>query len=314
MSTESEMFLIRVPASTANLGPGFDSIGLALGLYLEIHGSSSDHWEVVPLSEEMSVFPRDDRNYIVQIAKETAAFYGKELSPCRLFVSSEIPLARGLGSSASAIVAGIELANIVGELHLSNEEKNRHASLFEGHPDNAGASVYGGLVVGLHTEERTDVVSFPIEGVKVIAVIPNFELLTEDSRNVLPNSLSYKDAISGSAAANVMLAGVLSKDWKLVGEMMQSDRFHQPYRADLVPHLALIEEVVHNEGGFGAALSGAGPTVLCLASPEKSEGLLTGLKDRFPEFHVKELEIDNDGSYTAILSEQEKKELKFLKS
>ncbi|MDQ7861735.1 hypothetical protein RCO48_14455 [Peribacillus frigoritolerans] len=113
------------------------------------------------------------------------------------FVSSEIPLARGLGSSASAIVAGIELANIVGELHLSNEDKNRHASLFEGHPDNAGASVYGGLVVGLHTEERTDVVSFPIEGVKVIAVIPNFELLTEDSRNVLPNSLSYKDAISG---------------------------------------------------------------------------------------------------------------------
>ncbi|MEW5595061.1 homoserine kinase [Peribacillus frigoritolerans] len=314
MSAESEMFLIRVPASTANLGPGFDSIGLALGLYLEIHGSPSDHWEVVPLSEEMSVFPRDDRNYIVQIAKETAASYGKELSPCRLFVSSEIPLARGLGSSASAIVAGIELANIVGELHLSNEEKNRHASLFEGHPDNAGASVYGGLVVGLHTEERTDVVSFPIEGVKVIAVIPHFELLTEDSRNVLPNSLSYIDAISGSAAANVMLAGVLSKDWKLVGEMMQSDRFHQPYRAELVPHLALIEEVVHNEGGFGAALSGAGPTVLCLASPEKSEGLLTGLKDRFPEFHVKELEIDNDGSYTAILSEQEKKELKFLKS
>ncbi|WP_458353973.1 homoserine kinase [Peribacillus frigoritolerans] len=314
MSAESEMFLIRVPASTANLGPGFDSIGMALGLYLEIHGSSSDHWEVVPLSEEMSVFPRDDRNYIVQIAKETAASYGKELSPCRLFVSSEIPLARGLGSSASAIVAGIELANIVAELHLSDEEKNRHASLFEGHPDNAGASVYGGLVVGLHTEERTDVVSFPIEGVKVIAVIPNFELLTEDSRNVLPNSLSYNDAISGSAAANVLLAGVLSKDWKLVGEMMQSDRFHQPYRAELVPHLALIEEVVLNEGGFGAALSGAGPTVLCLASPEKSEGLLAGLKDRFPEFLVKELEIDNDGSYTAILSEQEKKELKFLKS
>lgn len=314
MSTESEMFLIRVPASTANLGPGFDSIGLALGLYLEIHGSSSDHWEVVPLSEEMSVFPTDDRNYIIQIAKETAASYGKELSPCRLFVSSEIPLARGLGSSASAIVAGVELANIVGELHLSEEEKNRHASLFEGHPDNAGASVYGGLVVGLHTDERTDVVSFPIEGVKVIAVIPDFELLTEDSRNVLPDSISYKEAINGSAAANVLLAGVLSKDWKLVGEMMKSDRFHQPYRAELVPHLPLIEEVVLNEGGFGAALSGAGPTVLCLSSAENSESLLTVLKEKFPEFLVRELEIDNEGSYTATLSEQEKKELKFLKS
>lgn len=161
--------------------------------------------------------------------------------------------------------------------------------------------------MGLHTEERTDVVSFPIEGVKVIAVIPNFELLTEDSRNVLPNSLSYKDAISGSAAANVLLAGVLSKDWCLVGEMMQSDRFHQPFRAGLVLHLALIEEVVLQKGGFGAALSGAGPTVLCLASAEKCESVLTGLKEKFPEYLVKELKIDNVGSYTAILSEQEKR-------
>ena len=85
-----------------------------------------------------------------------------------MFVSSEIPLARGLGSSASAIVAGIELANLVAELHLTNEQKNRHASLFEGHPDNAGAAVCGGLVVGRHTDEKTDVLSFPIEGVKVI--------------------------------------------------------------------------------------------------------------------------------------------------
>ncbi|MFJ7753039.1 homoserine kinase [Peribacillus muralis] len=312
MSAESEMFLIRVPASTANLGPGFDSIGLALGLYLEIHGSSSDHWEVIPLSEEMSVFPRDDRNYIVQIAKKTAAAYGKELSPCRIFVSSEIPLARGLGSSASAIVAGIELANIVGELRLTAAEKNRHASLFEGHPDNAGASVHGGLVVGLHTERRTDVVSFPIEGVKVIAVIPDFELMTEDSRNVLPASLPYKDAIAGSAAANVLVAAVLTKDWKLVGDMMQSDRFHQPYREELVPHLTLIEEIVLQEGGFGTALSGAGPTVLSLASTEKSAAVLKALKLAFPAYVVKELQIDNEGSHTAILSEQEKEGLEFL--
>jgi homoserine kinase len=153
--SEADMFLIRVPASTANLGPGFDSMGLALGLYLEIHGSLSDRWEVISLTEEMDVFPKDDSNYIVQIAKKTAAYYGKELSPCKLFVSSEIPLARGLGSSASAIVAGIELANLVTGLHLTNEQKSRHASIFEGHPDNAGASVYGGVVVGRHTAEKT---------------------------------------------------------------------------------------------------------------------------------------------------------------
>lgn len=314
MSTDSEMFLIRVPASTANLGPGFDSIGLALGLYLEIHGSLSNHWEVIPLSEEMTVFPKDESNYIVQIAKKTAASYGIDLTPCRIYVSSEIPLARGLGSSASAIVAGIELANLVANLNLSDEEKSRHASTFEGHPDNAGASVFGGLVVGLHTDEKTDVISFPIEGVNVIAVIPNFELLTEDSRNVLPESLPYKEAINGSAAANVLLAGILTGNWNLVGEMMQKDRFHQPYRASLVPHLAEVEKIIRREGGFGAALSGAGPTVLCLVSVEKTEPLLVCLKEAFPDFEVKELKIDNVGSQTAILSEEEKKELSFFKS
>jgi homoserine kinase len=310
--SETDMFLIRVPASTANLGPGFDSMGLALGLYLEIHGSLSESWEVIPLSKEMAVFPKDDTNYIVQIAKKTAAYYGKELSPCRLFVSSEIPLARGLGSSASAIVAGVELANLVAELHLTNEQKSRNASLFEGHPDNAGASVYGGMVVGRHNDEKTDVLSFPIDGVKVIVVIPNFELLTEDSRSVLPKSLAYKEAIDGSAAANMLLAGILSNDWKIVGEMMQNDRFHQPYRAPLVPHLAQIEELVARLGAYGTALSGAGPTVLCLVPDTKAERIKESLSKQFPEFVVKELKIDNEGSKTTILSEKEKMELSFL--
>ena len=314
MSAEAEMFQIRVPASTANLGPGFDSIGLALGLYLEVYGCLADRWEVVPLCEEMAAFPTDESNYIVQIAKKTAAAYGKELPPCRLYVSSEIPLARGLGSSASAIVAGIELASLVCNLNLSNEEKCRHASLFEGHPDNAGASVYGGLVVGLHTDEKTDVLAFPVTGVKVIAVIPDYELLTEDSRNVLPNSLPYQEAIHGSAAGNMLLAGVLTKNWHLVGQMMQSDRFHEPYRKGLVPHLNEIEAIVSSEGGFGTALSGAGPTVLCLVAEEKEERLQSSLSAAFPSFEVKPLEIDNAGSRMAILSEEEKKELVFLKS
>ena len=305
------MFLIRVPASTANLGPGFDSIGMALGLYLELYGSISDSWEVNPLTEEMSVFPKDDQNYIVQIAKKTAAYYGKELQPCKLFVSSEIPLARGLGSSASAIVAGIELANLVAELHLTNEQKNRHASLFEGHPDNAGASVCGGLVVGRHTDEQTDVLSFPIEGVKVIVIIPNFELLTEDSRSVLPTTLPYKEAIEGSASANMLLAGMFTKNWKLVGEMMQNDRFHQPYRAKLVPHLAEIQDLVGSQGAYGTALSGAGPTVLCLVPDEKAEPIKESLVKQFPAFMIKELKIDNEGSKAIILSENDKKELTF---
>lgn len=307
MSGESEMFYIRVPASTANLGPGFDSIGMALGLYLDIQGRYSDEWEVIPLSEELSSFPSDDSNYIVTVAKEVAGHYGKELRPCRLEISSEIPLARGLGSSASAIVAGIELANITADLNLSKQDKSRHASIFEGHPDNAAASVMGGLVVGWHSDEVTDVLSFPIEGIKAIAVIPDYELRTEDSRNALPEKLAFKDAIHGSAAANVFLGAVLSGNWPLAGEMMKRDRFHQTYRAHLVPHLPRVEAMVKADGAYGTALSGAGPTVLCLVPENAARNVQESLQNEFPDFDIKVLDIDNEGSKTLVLADEHTK-------
>lgn len=307
MSVESAMFYIRVPASTANLGPGFDSIGMALGLYLDIQGRYSDQWEVIPLSEELSSFPSDETNYIVNVAKEVAGYYGKQLRPCRLEIASEIPLARGLGSSASAIVAGIELANLTAELGLSTKEKSRHASMIEGHPDNAAASVMGGLVVGWHSDEATDVLSFPIEGIKVIAVIPNYELKTEDSRNALPDKLAFKDAIHGSAAANVFLGAVLSGNWSLAGEMMNRDRFHQSYRAHLVPHLSRIEAMVKAIGAYGTALSGAGPTVLCLVPENAACNVQKSLQNEFPDFDVKVLDIDNEGSKILVLEDEHTK-------
>lgn len=303
--SEEAMFSIKVPASTANLGPGFDSIGLALALYLEVRGSFSERWEVIPLSEDLKVFPADETNYIVSIAKKVAEAYNKELRPCRMTVCSDIPLTRGLGSSASAIVAGIELANIAGNLHLSAEEKIRHASLLEGHPDNAGASVTGGLVVGWHSEEETHVISYPLEGIKVIAVIPDYELRTDDSRNVLPKSLGYQDAVLASASANVLLTALLTRNWELAGAMMKKDRFHQPYRSTLVPHLSKVEEAARDSGAVGTALSGAGPTVLCLVEEEKAGQVLECLVTTFPAYTVQLINIDNEGSKAMVFARGE---------
>lgn len=303
--SEEAMFSIKVPASTANLGPGFDSIGLALALYLEVRGSFSERWEVIPLSEDLKVFPADETNYIVSIAKKVAEAYNKELRPCRMTVCSDIPLTRGLGSSASAIVAGIELANIAGNLHLSAEEKIRHASLLEGHPDNAGASVTGGLVVGWHSEEETHVISYPLEGIKVIAVIPDYELRTDDSRNVLPKSLGYQDAVLASASANVLLTALLTRNWELAGAMMKKDRFHQPYRSTLVPHLSKVEEAARDSGAVGTALSGAGPTVLCLVEEEKAGQVLECLVTTFPAYTVQLINIDNEGSKAMVYARGE---------
>ncbi|WP_026694617.1 homoserine kinase [Peribacillus kribbensis] len=294
--TEAEMFRIRVPASTANLGPGFDSIGLALGLYLELEAAPSDTWEVVPLTKELEIFPKNETHFICRIALETAAQFGAGLKPCRLQISSGIPLTRGLGSSASAIVAGIELADALGGLGLSREDKVRLSSKYEGHPDNAGASVCGGLVVGRHTDLGTDLLSFKLDDLSIIAVIPEYELPTEDSRKVLPSSLAFSEAVQASAVSNTFLAAMLSKDYKLAGKMMGADLFHQPYRRELVPHLERVEAAAKKAGAFGTALSGAGPTVLCFVDESCCTEAEERLKEEFPSFSVMRIAIDNIGS------------------
>lgn len=293
--SESLMFSIRVPASTANLGPGFDSIGLALSLYLTVQVYRNDEWRVEALSEEMKAFPTDDTHFIIRIAKKTAEKYGVSLSPCKLAVHSEIPLARGLGSSASAIVAGIQLADTLGNLGLSKEEKVHLASLEEGHPDNAGASVTGGLVVGVHDESKTNLLTFPVTNFEVVAVIPDYELLTSHSRDVLPSTLSYKESVEASAIANTFLAALLSENYQIAGEVMKRDRFHQPYRRELVPLLSEIEAFAQNAGAFGTALSGAGPSVVCFAENRKVEGLLDQLSASFSDCLIKRLEVDQEG-------------------
>ena len=292
---EGMMCKIRVPASTANLGPGFDSVGLALSLYLTVEVYKSDYWSVKGLSEEMRSFPEDETNFIIRVAQRTASRYGVDLPPCRLLVDSEIPLARGLGSSASAIVAGIQIADTIGNLKLGMEEKVHLASLEEGHPDNAGASVAGGLVVGEHNEDETSLLAFPLPDIEVIAVIPQYELLTSHSREVLPKELSYSQGVKASAIANTFLAAMLSGNYGMAGKMMKRDLFHQPYRSSLVPLLRQVEEIAASTGAFGVALSGAGPTVVCFAEKEYSVQVAEKLAAEFKECKVKRLQVDAEG-------------------
>ena len=288
-------FRIRVPASTANLGPGFDSIGMALSLYLTVDAEPSDKWLVEGLSDELKSFPQDDTHYIVEVAKRVAARFGQTLHPAHLSIESEIPLARGLGSSASAIVAGILLAERTGGFTLTTQQRVHQASLEEGHPDNAGASVTGGLVVGEHSEEGTPLLKFELSDLKVIVVIPHYELLTSVSRAALPKSFPYAEGVKASAIANVFLASLLSNQYELAGQMMHRDRFHQSYRRHLVPLLSACEEVAIEAGAFGVALSGAGPTVACYVREANADKLLRVLTERFSDCTVKCLEADNVG-------------------
>ncbi|PLR92625.1 homoserine kinase [Bacillus sp. T33-2] len=290
---------VKVPASSANLGPGFDSVGLALKLYLTVEAETSSSWEVHALAKELQKFPQDERHFICQIAIRTAAIYKKEMPPLRLVVDSEIPLARGLGSSAAAIVAGVELADHFCQLGLDKNEKLSISSRIEGHPDNVGAALFGGLIVGCEINGDVEITAFNHLELEAAVVIPASELLTETSREVLPRLLEFQRAVQGSAVANQFLAAVLSGNWALAGRMMSHDLFHQPYRRSLVPYIDSIEKQAVAFGAFGTALSGAGPSIICLAEVGKGEYLAASLQKNFPDTQVLNLAIDRKGSHVS---------------
>ncbi|WP_034749187.1 homoserine kinase [Halalkalibacter wakoensis] len=287
---------MTVPGSSANLGPGFDSVGLAVNRYLTLEVHPSEKWFFGSSSRELQGIEEGEDNLIYKVAVHVAKELGKELPPCHVTMTSDIPLARGLGSSAAAIVAGIELANQLTGEPLTVEEKVRFSSLWEGHPDNVAASVYGGLVIGTHTEESTHVLYGGVPEVDLVLLVPSEELKTKKARGVLPSELSYKHAVRASSVANVLVAGLLQNDWESVGKMMSEDLFHHPYRRELVPHLEEVIQVVREETkAYGAALSGAGPTMLCLAPLHQGEEIQNKLQRHFPSFEVLHLRPAKEG-------------------
>lgn len=285
---------IRVPATSANLGPGFDSCGIALSLYLFIEVlEEQNEWEIIhDLGEGV---PADASNLMIT----TALSLVPTLQPCKIKMSSSVPLARGLGSSSSVIVAGIELANRLGQLNLSPKDKIEIATKIEGHPDNVAPAICGDFVVACYFPERRQEnvshVKHYFPECDIIAFIPNKELLTTASREVLPTSFSYKEAVEASGIANVMIAAVISGNLPLAGKMMQEDRWHEKYRQKLVPHLASIRQICKEEGAYGCYLSGAGPTVIVLSPEEKSENVMRMLKGLDSLARIEKLSIDREG-------------------
>lgn len=294
--TSNGQYVIKVPASSANLGPGFDSIGIAVDLFLTLEVELSDKWVFTTLNDELKQFPTDEQHFICQVALKTAEKYKKPLTPCKVVMDSQIPLARGLGSSAAAIIAGIELADLAGNLGMSIQDKLDVATELEGHPDNVGASLYGGLVVGCYQNDQVDLISFATLSFEMVAMIPQETLLTKVSRGVLPETFAYRDAVQASATANLLISALLSENWALAGKMMKLDIFHQPYRRSLIPFYQEIEEAAAKHGAFGVALSGAGPTVLCFTEKGNADKLASAMQKKFKEMTAQKVGIDNAGS------------------
>jgi homoserine kinase len=291
-----EPFLIKVPASTANLGPGFDSVGLALSLYLTLEVEPSINWEFTSNSSELEGLSTDETHFIYQVAKHVSELYKCSLPPCKVKMESDIPLARGLGSSATAIVAGIELANQISRLNLSKQEKLQIATELEGHPDNVGAALYGGLVVGSNHKSEVQLLSFTDLPFELVAFIPKHKLLTKESRQVLPEQLPFNVAVEASSLANLLVAALIGGNWEIAGSMMERDIFHQPYRRKFIPYYEQISRVSKENGAFGVALSGAGPTILAFLERGHGSIFLDSVQGFFHDLNTKLLLIDRNGS------------------
>lgn len=287
---------ISIPASTANLGPGFDSIGIALDKYLELEVEVTPEWKIDNLTDNLPVVPNPEDHLIVQAAVKTAQLHGLTMLPCHLCLSSEIPLARGMGSSASAIVAGVELANQVLALHLTSHDKLKVATMMEGHPDNAAASIFGGFTISSSADNGEIHVfhAYHIDA-SFVLFIPNFELKTEAARSVLPESYTRKVSAQASAAASLLTAAFLSQSFEQAGIYMEQDLFHEPYRLDLIPESRNIKIAAKNAGAFGTCISGAGPTLLSLVQKGTEEEFVSKLNGVFPNFDLVPVEMNRTG-------------------
>ena len=281
---------IIVPATSANVGPGFDSVGVAVTKYLEIQVCEErEEWMI---EHQLGKWiPRDERNLLLKIALQIVP----DLQPRRLKMVSDIPLARGLGSSSSVIVAGIELANQLGNLKLTDHDKLQLATKIEGHPDNVAPAIYGNLVIASSVEGQVSAVVAPFPECAFLAYIPNYELRTRDSRGVLPKKLSYKEAVAASSIANVAIAALLTGDMVKAGQAIENDFFHERYRQELVREFATIKKVAKRNGAYATYLSGAGPTVMVLADPDKMPKIKAELEKQPFKGKLHELLVDTQG-------------------
>ena len=281
---------ITVPATSANVGPGFDSVGIAVSKYLTIDvlEAQENWWIEHDLGEEI---PSNEENLLLQTALQVAS----DLPPHRLKMTSEVPLARGLGSSSSVIVAGIELANQLGKLSLSDEDKLEIATKIEGHPDNVAPAIFGNLVVASYVDQQTNHLVLPFPECALVAFVPNYELKTSDSRNVLPSEWTYKEAVAASSIANVAIAALAKGDLRVAGKAIEADRFHERYRQQLVAEFPQVKEVAHQHDAYATYLSGAGPTIMTLLPVEYAETFAKDLESKCLNGQVFSLKIDTTG-------------------
>lgn len=297
------MVTVKVPATTANLGPGFDTLGMALELYSEVTMEETPYGLEIEAAGEGAVLLSLGADNLVYTS--AMAFFAQEdyaVKGLRIRIDNGIPLSRGLGSSAAAIVGGLLAARAVSGSAMSDDDLLFLASSLEGHPDNVAPALYGGLVLSRTKADEVLYRKIPVDGdITAVVAIPDFELSTKAARLVLPEAVPRADAIFNIGNVALMVCAFLTKDYALLGEAME-DRLHEPYRTPLVPGLNEVKRKARVAGAFSSALSGAGPTVIAFTDGAHSEAVRKAMEEGFQSAGIRSevriLSIQNEGSVT----------------
>ncbi len=296
---------VKVPATTANLGPGFDVLGASLSLYNELEVTLVEDpkkAKFVVAGEGKKILPKNESNILW---KAMDAVFGllDVREKYNIKLTNNIPLSSGLGSSSAARAAGIIAANQICGNKLTKGEMAQLGVKLEGHPDNIIPAFYGGVCLSINKgNDMIDVVKLPIPKMQAVVCTPGFELLTERSRNILPAKYERKDVVFNLARISLLTKAFCNNDFELLQEAMQ-DKLHQPYRAKLIPVMQeLISSALEN-GAYGACLSGSGPSMVAFCSKNKAQNVSKCMakvwkKETVPT-KIFILDFDKNGAITA---------------
>jgi len=264
-STQSKPLHLRLPATSANLGPGFDAVGLAMALYLTIDATVAEDFHIEATGRSPDLCAKLENNLILTTYMDVLAVCGILAPPLHLHLHNEIPLGMGCGSSASALLAGVLLANHFGDLNWTSQQILEEACRREGHPDNVAACYLGGMTVSAITKDGLVTATCGQNlNWNLLLALPSASLSTKKARSLLPAHYSRDDAVANIQATALLVAAFTQGRGDLLRTAMQ-DRLHQPYRAKACPLLPLLLPLTENPAVMGVALSGAGPSVLLIA-------------------------------------------------
>lgn len=293
---------VRVPASSANIGPGFDSLGLALTLYNYIEAEETKSGlEINILDAQTKEFlPTDEKNLVYKSMKYLFDEAGCKIPGLKLTLSNEVPVTRGLGSSSACIVGGLIAANELCGKKFTQREIVTMATKIEGHSDNVTAACLGGFTVSVLDKNEVFYYSHKIEGdIKCLVLIPDYAVTTQKARNTLPGYYPKRDVAFNISHASLLVASIVSGNYENLLCAID-DRVHEPYRKIFIDGYQKLYNKLKSYGALGTFISGSGPTLASIIEADDAEFFYEDIKEytnkAFPTWDVKLLDIDNEGA------------------